>query len=188
MNVNLTTGLLSDVEYIPSPHCDERPQESTIDMIVVHGISLPPGEFGGNAIQDFFCGKLDNRQHPYFETIATLRVSSHLYIDRAGHVIQFVPFHRRAWHAGQSQFQGRDACNDFSIGIELEGTDDIPYEQVQYQRLVSVIQSLMRVYPAIMPNRIVGHADIAPGRKTDPGPAFDWNHLKHLLWMKDAVF
>lgn len=164
-----------------SPHCDERPEKVEIDMIVIHGITLPPGQFGTNFIEDFFCGKLDYSLHPYFLTIKDLRVSSHLLISRVGEITQFVPFSKRAWHAGQSIFQGRTNCNDFSIGIELEGTDDLPYEKEQYHQLAKVIKFLMKTYTKITPERIVGHSDIAPGRKTDPGPNFDWGYLKELI-------
>jgi AmpD protein len=180
MKVNLPNGLLTSARYIQSPHCDERP-ESVLDMVVVHGISLPPGQFGSDAIETFFCGTLDFTAHPYFATIATLKVSSHLLILRTGEILQFVPFAKRAWHAGQSSFQGRSRCNDFSIGIELEGTDELPYEKIQYEKLAQVIQVLMQTYPAITRERVVGHSDIAPGRKTDPGPVFDWNYLDCLL-------
>lgn len=181
MKINQTSGLFIPVDYQPSPHSDNRPDNITIDMIVVHNISLPPGQFGSNKVQSFFCGQLDISLHPYFETIASLKVSAHLFIDRVGKITQFVPFTKRAWHAGESSFAGRERCNDFSIGIELEGTDDLPYEAIQYQVLARVIQLLMRSYPSISRTRIVGHADIAPGRKTDPGSAFDWNHLSKLL-------
>jgi AmpD protein len=181
MNIDLTTGLLQPVHYQPSPHHDARPSGVAIDMIVVHGISLPPAEFGTGAIEQFFCGKLDHAAHPYFMTIQDLRVSAHLLIARTGVITQFVPFHQRAWHAGQSFFQGETQCNDFSIGIELEGTDDIPYEKIQYQQLANVIQRLMQAYPPITRERIVGHSDIAPGRKTDPGVLFDWAYLDCLL-------
>lgn len=167
--------------FIPSPNHDERPLNMAIDMIVVHNISLPPGEFGSQAVAAFFCNQLDSALHPYFKTIQDLKVSAHLFIKRTGEVVQFVPFHKRAWHAGESQFGGKTRCNDFSVGIELEGADDIPFEPQQYDRLVELIQLLMRAYPAITLDRIVGHADIAPGRKTDPGPAFDWRHLKGKL-------
>jgi AmpD protein len=174
-------GLLTEAVYRPSPHQDERPPASIIDMIVIHGISLPPGEFGTHAIEDFFCGQLDPAAHPAYASIAHLKVSSHLLIKRTGDIIQFVPFDRRAWHAGESYFQGKTRCNDFSIGIELEGTDDIPYGPVQYIRLAYVVRGLLTAYPAITQDRIVGHVDIAPGRKTDPGPVFDWTHLKGML-------
>jgi AmpD protein len=147
----------------------------------VHGISLPPGEFGGGHIAELFTNRLDPGAHPYFAEIAHLRVSAHLLIRRDGELLQFVPFHQRAWHAGVSSFEGRNACNDFSVGIELEGVDDLPYEPVQLERLAAVIRALSRAYPAIRPDRVVGHSDVAPGRKTDPGPAFDWRRLHALL-------
>lgn len=181
MNIDLSSGLLASANYRPSSHSDDRPPNTLIDMIVVHNISLPPGEFGGGHVQSFFCGQLDISRHAYFETIALLKVSSHLFIDRGGIVTQFVPFTKRAWHAGVSNFEGRERCNDFSIGIELEGTDDLPYETIQYQTLARVIKALRAVYPSIHRARIKGHADIAPGRKTDPGPAFDWVYLNKLL-------
>ncbi|EKD71635.1 MAG: hypothetical protein ACD_46C00139G0003 [uncultured bacterium] len=181
MTINSQTGLLGSVIYKSSPYCDERPMNTEIDLIVIHGISLPPGEFGTNAIEDFFCGRLDSTAHPYFAEIAALHVSAHLLIKRTGEIIQFVPFSKRAWHAGESIFQGHTRCNDFSIGIELEGTDDVPYEKIQYHQLGKVIRSLRYTYPAITNDRIVGHADIAPGRKTDPGQTFDWAYLKGIL-------
>lgn len=174
-------GLLQSAAYKPSPHSDARPTGTAIDLIVVHGISLPPGQFGQKMVESFFCGNLDSSIHPYFATIAHLKVSAHLFISRRGEVTQFVPFLQRAWHAGQSSFQGRENCNDFSIGIELEGTDDLPYEQAQYAQLAQVIGLLRQTYPQIAPERIVGHSDIAPCRKTDPGKAFDWHYLRELL-------
>ncbi len=179
VKIDQTNGLLTSVDYKPSPHSDDRPENTAIDMIVVHNISLPPGEFGGGHVQSFFCGQLNTAQHSYFATIAALKVSSHLFIQRDGMMTQFVPFTKRAWHAGVSNFKGRERCNDFSIGIELEGTDDLPYEAIQYQTLAHVIQLLKTEYPSIA--HIVGHADIAPGRKTDPGAAFDWMLLHKLL-------
>jgi AmpD protein len=181
LKVDLATGLIQPAVYLPSSHCDARPLETIVDMIVIHGISLPPGQFNTGAIEKFFGGKLDKLAHPYFENIADMQVSAHLLVSRQGVITQFVPFQQRAWHAGQSWFQGRGGCNDFSIGIELEGTDDTPYEQVQYQQLVNIIEVLQEAYPAITRERIVGHSDIAPGRKTDPGPFFDWTHLDYLL-------
>lgn len=178
--IDPTHGLMPSVPYLASTHCDERPVNEQIDMLVIHGISLPPGHFGGSHIEHFFCGKLNPERHPYFLTIATQRVSSHLLIKREGSVIQFVPFTKRAWHAGVSFFQGRENCNDFSIGIELEGTDDLPYEKIQYQKLANIINVLMMTYPSITRDRVVGHSDIAPGRKTDPGPNFDWLYLYNL--------
>jgi N-acetyl-anhydromuramoyl-L-alanine amidase len=176
-----THGLLQPAAYKPSPHCDARPLGVAIDLIVIHGISLPPGKFGQNMVEPFFCGKLETHLDPYFETIAHLKVSAHLFIDRHGEVTQFVPFLQRAWHAGQSIFQGRPHCNDFSIGIELEGTDVTPYEKAQYAALARLLPLLMQNYPAIKATRLVGHSDIAPGRKTDPGEAFDWEYLRALL-------
>lgn len=174
-------GLLHPASYRPSPHCDERPPETSIDMIVVHGISLPPAQFGGSAIEEFFCGTLDFNKDPYYTGLVNLKVSAHLVINRQGEITQFVPFQKRAWHAGLSQFQGRSQCNDFSIGIELEGTDTIPYEKAQYAQLAKVIDLLIHTYPMIQRHRIVGHSDIAPARKTDPGPVFDWSYLDCLL-------
>lgn len=179
--VNTKNGLLEPVLYQLSPHHDERPDGVTIDMVVVHGISLPPGQFGTNAVEAFFCGKLDSATHPAFEPIKEMKVSAHLFIKRTGEIIQFVPFSKRAWHAGESSFQGKTRCNDFSIGIELEGTDDILYEQKQYEQLARVLSSLIKAYPAITHDRIVGHVDIAPGRKTDPGSAFDWAYLRGMI-------
>jgi AmpD protein len=176
-----TQGLLHGALYKASPHCDPRPPAIAIDMIVIHNISLPPGQFGQNMVESFFCGKLDSAAHPYFATIADLKVSAHLFIDRQGQLTQFVPFLQRAWHAGVSSFEGRSCCNDFSIGIELEGTDDLPYEQAQYAALAQIIPLLMRTYPTIKPERIVGHADIAPNRKTDPGLTFDWAYLRSTI-------
>jgi len=181
LRVDPETGLLAGAEYLPSPNHDARPPDSVIDLVVVHGISLPPGEFGGGHIAALFTNRLDPGAHPYFAEIAHLRVSAHLLIRRDGGILQFVPFHQRAWHAGVSSFEGRSACNDFSVGIELEGVDDQPYEAVQLERLAAVIRALSRVYPAIRPDRVVGHSDVAPGRKTDPGPAFDWRRLQALL-------
>lgn len=181
MQITLPAGLLTTARYLPSPHCDARPPHTAIDLLVIHGISLPPAQFGTRYIEDFFCGQLDVQQHAYFATIAHLKVSAHLLIARTGEIIQFVPFAKRAWHAGQSAFAGRTACNDFSLGIELEGTDHLPYEPVQYIQLAAVVQILMQAYPKITRQRIVGHSTIAPGRKTDPGPSFDWNYLDCLL-------
>jgi AmpD protein len=184
--LKIDRGLLEGVRYLPSEHYDARPDNMQIDMIVIHGISLPPGQFGTGAVEQFFCGKLDFKDHPYYETISHLRVSSHLLINRQGEICQFVPFFKRAWHAGVSYFQGRECCNDFSIGIELEGTDDLPYEKVQYTQLVKVIKSLQTMYTGITRERIVGHSDIAPGRKQDPGPFFSWERLDECLYLARA--
>ena len=150
-------------------------------MLVVHNISLPPKQFGGVYIEDFFCNQLDCQADPYFEEIKDLKVSAHLLIKRDGAMIQFVPFNERAWHAGVSEFEGQSNCNDFSIGIELEGADDVPYTQQQYQALAQVTECLLSHYPQITKNRIVGHDQIAPGRKTDPGESFDWSYFKQLI-------
>lgn len=172
---------LLDAELRPSPNCDDRPAGTDISLIVVHGISLPPGEFGGPWIDDLFLNRLDPAAHPYFREIAGLEVSAHVVIHRDGRVVQYVPFGKRAWHAGQSCFRGRGTCNDFSIGIELEGTDETPYTEAQYARLAALIAALREAYPGIGADAIAGHSDIAPGRKTDPGPAFDWPKLAGLL-------
>ena len=174
-------GWLQGVRRTPSPNFDERPADCGVELIVVHGISLPPGEFGGGYVDALFTNTLDPAAHAYFADIASLRVSAHLLIDRAGDITQYVPFNRRAWHAGESCFEDRQRCNDFSIGIELEGTDELPYEDVQYQQLAAVIRLLRRLWPDITAERIVGHSDIAPGRKTDPGPAFDWKRLRRMI-------
>ena len=170
-------GWLATARRAPSPHADARPAGVPVSLIVIHGVSLPPGEFGGPWIEDFFCGRLDMSMHPYFRQIADLRVAPHLLIRRDGSLIQFVACELRAWHAGVSEWDGRRDCNDFSVGIELEGTDSLPYTDAQYARLVPVIQALRGRYPAIDDTAVVGHSDIAPGRKTDPGPAFDWERL-----------
>lgn len=174
-------GWLRGVRRLRSPNHDQRPAGTAIDLIVVHGISLPPGEFGGRWIADLFMNRLDPRGHPYFATIAGLEVSAHLLVRRDGGVLQFVPFGARAWHAGASRFRGRERCNDFSIGIELEGADHVPYTQRQYARLATLARLIMRRYPAVTRGRIVGHSQVAPGRKTDPGPAFDWRGFRARL-------
>ena len=179
--VDPATGLMQGARYAASPHCDERPAGLPVDLLVIHGISLPPGEFGGPWIERLFLGTLHADAHPYFASVAALKVAAHLLIRRDGELLQFVPFHRRAWHAGASSFQGREACNDFSIGVELEGADDVAYLPQQYQRLAEVSAALMRAYPGITSARIVGHSDVAPGRKTDPGPAFDWARYRDAL-------
>ncbi|HEX5313380.1 MAG TPA: 1,6-anhydro-N-acetylmuramyl-L-alanine amidase AmpD [Gammaproteobacteria bacterium] len=170
-------GWLVGARRMASPHGDERPSGTVISLVVIHGISLPPGEFGGDFVESFFGGCLDVAAHPYFASIRELRVSPHLYVRRDGAMRQFVAFERRAWHAGISCWRGRAACNDFSIGIELEGTDEIPYSDAQYTALERVLPVLGRAWPAIGAEGIVGHADIAPGRKSDPGVAFDWPRL-----------
>lgn len=175
--VDPATGRLDNVRFCESPNADERPDDTVVDTLILHGISLPPGDYGGPAIEALFTNCLDPNAHPYFASIAGLEVSAHLLIRRDGDAVQFVPFSRRAWHAGQSRFVDRHRCNDFSIGIELEGSDDDPYTDAQYATLAAVTVALMAAYPALTPRRIAGHSDIAPGRKTDPGPAFDWLRL-----------
>lgn len=172
---------LRPARRLPSPNCDSRPATAQIELLVIHGISLPPGHFGGPNIDALFTNRLDPGAHPHFHDIAALRVSSHALIRRDGELVQYVPFRKRAWHAGLSSFCGRERCNDFSIGVELEGTDDIPYEPVQYERLATLASLVMSVWPTITKARIVGHHYIAPGRKTDPGPVFDWGHLFSLI-------
>lgn len=165
---------LPDVSQRPSPNADERPSGSGIDLLVIHNISLPPGVYGGHWIEDLFLNRLDPAAHPYFATVAELRVSAHLLVRRDGTPVQFVALDRRAWHAGESVYCGRERCNDFSIGIEMEGTDEAPFSEEQYRTLVGLTRVIRAYFPAITPQRIVGHSDIAPGRKTDPGPHFDW--------------
>ena len=179
--LTLQNGWLEIASRSPSPNCDERPPDTPIELIVLHNISLPPCEFGGPWIDALFTNQLDPDAHPYFQDIYQLRVSAHVLIRRDGELMQYVPFHQRAWHAGVSCYKGRERCNDFSIGIELEGADTIPYEDTQYQKLAQLIQSLWWEYPSIPADAITGHSDIAPGRKTDPGPAFDWDKLQFLL-------
>ncbi len=179
--IDVSTGLLAGVRQVLSPHLDVRPAGVRPELIVLHGISLPPGEFGGPWIDQLFCGNLPPAAHPYFATLKDARVSAHLLICRAGAVTQYVPFQARAWHAGASSYQGRAACNDFSIGIELEGTDQAPYTDAQYRTTAAVVAALCASYPTLSRERIVGHSDIAPGRKTDPGPAFDWRRLRGEL-------
>lgn len=181
MCVDPNTGLLTGVRYVQSPNVDRRPPGVHPELIVVHGISLPPGEFGGAWIDQLFTNRLDTLAHPYFASIRELKVSAHVLIRRNAEIVQYVPFHRRAWHAGPSCYRGRARCNDFSIGIELEGSDDLGYEAGQYHALAAVVIALIEAYPSLSREHIVGHADIAPGRKTDPGPAFDWQHLDYLL-------
>lgn len=170
-------GRLRRALQIPSPNCDARPAGAGISLIVVHSISLPPGEFGGAAVIDFFLNRLDHGAHPYFEHIRGLEVSAHFFIRRSGQLIQFVPCAQRAWHAGRSQWRGRERCNDFSIGVELEGIDTGTFSDSQYAELGRLVPELQSAYPI---QDIVGHSDIAPGRKTDPGTGFDWARLRQL--------
>lgn len=181
MEIDPDEGWLDEARRVPSPNCDARPAGADITLMVVHGISLPPGEYGGGWIDDLFCNRLDPEVHPYFREISALQVSSHLLIRRDGELVQYVPFSKRAWHAGDSCFDGRHACNDFSVGIELEGQDTEAYTDRQYERLAAVMQVLVATYPGLSLDRVAGHSDISPGRKTDPGPAFDWQLLQVRL-------
>ncbi|MEE9494385.1 MAG: 1,6-anhydro-N-acetylmuramyl-L-alanine amidase AmpD [Gammaproteobacteria bacterium] len=186
MSRHLSDDWLDNAHRVISPNFDDRPEGETVSLIVVHGISLPPGEYEGNHIDAFFTNSLDPDAHPYFREICAMQVSSHLLIRRDGALVQYVPFAKRAWHAGVSCYQGCDACNDFSIGIELEGQDDQAYTDRQYQVLAETVSHLRQQFPAIEENALVGHSDIAPGRKTDPGPAFNWLQLSRLLAQSDA--
>jgi AmpD protein len=171
-------GLIVGARCLRSPNCDERPVGCAVELIVIHNISLPPGEFGGPGIIDLFSNRLDSAAHPYYAAIAELRVSAHILIRRDGELFQFVSCNKRAWHAGVSSWRGRERCNDYSIGIELEGADDIPFKDIQYENLAAVTRLLKAHYPIV---DIVGHSDIAPGRKTDPGPHFDWTRYRALV-------
>lgn len=179
--IDSMTGLLNIAEFMPSPNCDLRPENTDIDLLVIHNISLPPGKFGGDGIEKLFLNQLNFDEDPFYQQLVDLKVSAHLLLRRDGSVNQFVPFNKRAWHAGVSTFKGRSTCNDFSIGIELEGTDDIPYTISQYQQLSLITAVLINCYPGISFDRIVGHHTIAPDRKTDPGPSFDWPFFYDLL-------
>jgi AmpD protein len=185
--IDVASGRVAPALQVESPNCDDRPAGVFPDLIVIHAISLPPGEYGGGWIDRLFTNTLPAQAHPYFSEIAALRVSSHLLVRRDGRVVQYVPLHRRAWHAGVSCHEGRSACNDFSVGIELEGTDSDPFERVQYETLAELVAGLCRAYATLSPRRIVGHSDIAPGRKLDPGPGFAWPHLHALLAVDDGT-
>lgn len=181
MQFHIHDHRISGIPYVASPFADERPVGTELELVVVHGISLPPGEYGGPHVEELFLGMLDPAAHPYFAEVHGLEVSAHLFIRRDGEMIQFVPFDRRAWHAGKSNWCGRERCNDFSIGIELEGTDDAPYERIQYETLAAVLKVLRDTYPGLHDDAVIGHCDIAPGRKSDPGPSFDWTLLRSIV-------
>ena len=181
MRYNRKTGWISGIDHCSSSNQDDRPENTEIDLLVIHGISLPPGQYGGNYIDQLFTNSLDPLEHFFFKEICDLKVSSHFLIRRTGEVVQYVPLTKRAWHAGVSEFKGRSCCNDFSIGIELEGCDDKFYEDVQYTRLAALTRLIQQHWPQINADNIVGHCDISPGRKTDPGLAFDWKHYRNLL-------
>ena len=181
MKIDTAGERLLEARQVPSPNCDARPAGCDVSLVIIHGISLPPGRYGGPEIDQLFTNQLDPDAHPYFAAIAGLKVSSHLLIRRDGELVQYVPFTRRAWHAGESCYDGCSACNDFSIGIELEGQDQEAYSPVQYVQLAAVLQALIEAFPRLSAGRVAGHSDVAPGRKTDPGPAFDWEILHQWL-------
>ena len=181
MKLDKKTGLVPTAKFVLSPNCDDRTPDTDLEVVVLHCISLPPGQFGGPFIEQLFCNCLDPREHEYFSEICHLKVSAHFLIRRDGELIQFVPAHKRAWHAGQSCFNDRNNVNDFSIGIELEGIEDSPFEDEQYDTLVQLTGALMSVYPNIKKSNVVAHSDIAPGRKTDPGDHFDWERYLSQL-------
>jgi AmpD protein len=175
------TGLVSYARQLSSPNFDARPDNTDIEVLIIHAISLPPRKYGGNYVEHFFCNRLEIDADPYFAEIADIKVSSHFFIPRSGELIQFVPVHQRAWHAGVSCCMGREAVNDFSIGIELEGQDEESYTDAQYEVLAEVLKLLIDTYPGLSANSLAGHCDISPQRKTDPGPAFDWQRLRQHL-------
>lgn len=177
-------GLVEGVRFVPSPNCDERPAGSAIELLVVHAISLPPGRFGGPDIEAFFTNRLDPAAHPFYVTIRDLKVSAHFLVRRDGEIVQFVPCAKRAWHAGESSWRGRARCNDYSIGVELEGTEDTAFTAAQYASLAALTRALAARYPI---GEVVGHSDIAPGRKRDPGPHFDWRRYRALLARSSAA-
>lgn len=181
LNIDQKTGIVVEASYFPSPNHDDRPADTSPTLIVLHNISLPPGQFNTQDVVDFFCNRLAFEKDPYYKEIQHLKVASHVLITRKGEIYQFVPFHLRAWHAGESQYQGREKCNDFSIGIELEGTDELPYTDQQYEKLHQLILGLLKSYPTLSSEHITGHSDIAPQRKTDPGPSFDWQRLRKAI-------
>ena len=181
LTIDRGTGLADGATLLLSPNRDARPPAATVDLIVIHGISLPPGGYAGDEVEAFFQNRLDTGRHPYYATIEALRVSAHFYLRRDGRLVQFVPVHERAWHAGLSVYRARDACNDFAVGIELEGSDAEPYDERQYPVLAALIVALRRAYPTLAEDARAGHSDIAPARKTDPGPHFDWERLRRTL-------
>lgn len=185
MRLKLTDdGLLRGARYVASPNCDERPPGCRIELLVIHYISLPPGRFSGHAIEDFFTNRLDPGEHPFFATIASMRASAHFLVRRNGAIIQFVPCAKRAWHAGASSWRGRQRCNDFSIGIELEGDESVPFTAAQYRRLAALARAVQAHYPI---SEIVGHSDIAPSRKSDPGPQFQWARFRAMVGVDAAA-
>jgi AmpD protein len=187
LSIDAATGLLGGARQVLSPHFDARPAGAAPELLVVHGISLPPGEFGGPWIDRMFTGTLPAAAHPFFQELAGARLSAHALIRRDGQIVQYVPFGERAWHAGVSQYRGRSACNDFSIGVELEGTEHTPYSAAQYQQLAALSAALLRAYDSLSAEHIVGHSDIAPERKGDPWPTFDWQRFRSLLQERVAT-
>ena len=187
LNKNIIDGWLCDARTVASPNFNQRPDDTVISLLVIHNISLPPGQYGGHHIEHFFTNQLDCSLDPFYKEIEGVEVSSHLLIKRTGEVVQFVPFADRAWHAGRSSFDACEECNDFSIGIELEGTDDDAYTDMQYKSLTAITQIIMAEYPEITKDRIVGHSDIAPGRKTDPGESFDWHAYFVMLGLEEVA-
>jgi N-acetyl-anhydromuramoyl-L-alanine amidase len=181
LRIDAATGLIVGAAQVLSPHFDQRPSGVLPELLIVHGISLPPGEFGGPWIDRLFTGTLPPGEHPYFRKIEGLTASAHALIRRDGQIVQYVPFGARAWHAGTSEYRGRTGCNDFSVGVELEGTDDTPYADAQYQALAALTVALLGTYRSLSAQAIVGHSDVAPGRKTDPGPSFEWARFRTLL-------
>jgi AmpD protein len=179
--LTITDGWASPARHMPSPNFSDRPANCLIDTLIVHNISLPPGKFGAGYIDQLFCNTLNCSEHEYFAQLEGVKVSAHILIERSGAMVQYVPFHKKAWHAGESEYKGRQACNDFSIGVELEGTDTEPFTQAQYQGLIVLTQVLIAHYSGLTTDRIVGHSDVAPNRKTDPGPCFDWHYYKGRL-------
>lgn len=179
--IDPTTGLAPDVPNLPSPHCDERPAGVAVDALVIHAISLPPGEYGGPDVEQLFRGTLDCTRRADYASLVGVRVSAHFFVRRDGRIVQFVPVHRRAWHAGVSRLGGRERCNDFSVGVELEGCDDDAFTDAQYAALAALTRALRAAFPAIRAETIVGHSEIAPDRKTDPGPHFDWARYRAAI-------
>lgn len=188
MEFSIANDRLVGARMVESPNQNSRPENLDIDLLVIHNISLPPGEYGSSCIDQFFCNDLDTESHPFFKEIAELQVSAHLLIDRRGRLTQYVPFSKSAWHAGESQHCGRDSCNDFSIGIELEGSDFEKFTDSQYSSLATVSHLLLEAYPKMSVDNIVGHSDIAPTRKTDPGPFFEWlRFMDSLIACTDKI-
>ena len=185
--MEIENHIFKNIKFVNSPNFNERPENSKISLIVIHSISLPPNVYGNNYVEDFFMNKLIISDHNYFQEIQDMRVSSHLYIKRTGEIIQFVPLNMRAWHAGESSYKGIKDCNNYSIGIELEGTDCDVYSNEQYESLIKISRLIIKNYPVINKDNIVGHSDISPGRKTDPGNKFEWRRYLDALWLRMTI-